>query len=200
MLKWKFRFIVGGILIILFIVGIVMLRNRLNPSFTVRMSSETVIKQVQSLNRLETASYTIEKVIDAGTSGSTFSDILFGDRILLVAHGQVIAGFDLSQIKKQNITITDRNLRLTLPAPQILITSLDNNETRVYDRRLGLLNKGDKDLESKTREKATEVIRSAACTGGILDEASRNARTQLTPLLKSLGYTTVTIDIPQGSC
>lgn len=168
--------------------------------YTFNTSSETVIKEMRSLSRLETATFTIEKIIDAGTSGNTFQQFLFGDRLLLIAHGEVIAGFDLSSLSEKDVQIEGSTLRLTLPFPTILVSKLDSDQTRVYDRRSGLLSKGDKNLESNARAEAEKVITKAACTGNILTEASKNARAQLTTLFKSFGFTTVIITIPDGSC
>lgn len=168
--------------------------------YVFQTNSRTVIKQIQSLNRMETAQFTIEKVIDAGTNGNVFQQFLFGDKLLLIAQGEVIAGFDFSKVTENDIAIENGTVRLALPQPEILITTLNNDQTRVYDRRTGLLSKGDKDLESKAREQATNLIRQAACQGNILDTASTNARNQLTALLKSLGFTTVIITIPPATC
>ncbi|HEY75733.1 MAG TPA: DUF4230 domain-containing protein, partial [Thermoflexia bacterium] len=79
---------------------------RLNPTPTIRPDPTTIIRQVQSLSRLETASYTIEKVITA-ESGQDALAFLFGDRLLFVAHGRVIAGVDLGKIQEGDITVTD---------------------------------------------------------------------------------------------
>lgn len=168
--------------------------------YVFQTNSRTVIKQIQSLNRMETAQFTIEKVIDAGTNGNVFQQFLFGDKLLLIAQGEVMAGFDFSKVTENDIAIENGTVRLALPQPEILITTLNNDQTRVYDRRTGLLSKGDKDLESKAREQATNLIRQAACQGNILDTASTNARNQLTALLKSLGFTTVIITIPPATC
>src|SRR5690606_33535376 len=92
-------------------------------------SSKMVIKELRSLSRLETAAFTIEKVIEAGTDGNSFQEILFGDRILLIAHGEVIAGFDLSQLDDDAVSVEGTTLRLTLPPPQILTTGLDPDAT-----------------------------------------------------------------------
>lgn len=170
------------------------------PEYVFNTNSRTVIKQLQSLNRLETAQFTIEKVIDVGKSGNQFQQFLFGDKILLIAQGEVIAGFDFTKLQESDITLEGTTVRLTLPSPEVLVTKLNNDQTRVYDRKLGLLSKGDKDLESKAREKAESLIRQAACDGHILDTASTNARNQLTVLLKSLGFTTVIITIPRVAC
>lgn len=194
-------FIIPLVLLFLFFVGYIVVTRVVSPQqYTFRSSSQTVIKELKSLNRLETAAFTIEKVIDAGTSGNRFQELLFGDRILLIAHGQVIAGFDLATLGDESVTVDGQSLRITLPPPMILITKLDAGQTRVYDRKQGLLSKGDKDLESQARLEAEKMIMQAACSGGILEEASGNARSQLSALFKSVGFTSVTISIPSGSC
>lgn len=175
--------------------------TRNNSGSQINTSQTAVIKEMRSLQRLETASFTIEKVIDGGTTGNNvFTQFLFGDKILLISHGQVIAGFDLSQISDNDIKVDGKNLTVTLPAPQILTTTLDNTQTRVYDRQKGLLAPEDKDLESKARAAAESSIRDAACKGGILQQATDNARKQLTTLFSSLGFSSVTLEIPNGSC
>lgn len=189
------------ILILVVVLGLLSIRNFFaEDKFEFNTSSKTVIKELRELNRLETASFTIEKVIDAGTTGNRFQEILFGDRILLIAHGEVIAGFDLSKLKDEDVIVDKTTLRLILPRPEILVTRLDNEETRVYDRRQGLLTKGNNELESEARIAAEESIKEAACTGKILDEASKNARNQLTALFKTLGFTTVIVEVPSATC
>lgn len=169
-------------------------------NYTIKTSSETVIKELQKLNRLETSSFTIEKVIEAGKNGNQFQQILFDDKILLIAHGKVIAGIDLAKLSQDDVTVSGTQLTVRLPAPEILVTTIDNKETRVYDRRQGLLTKGDTNLESEARKAAESTIRQAACTGGILKEASNNAISQLTSLFKTLGFTEVIVTTKDGKC
>lgn len=195
-----FFLLTGGIILIV-VLGLLSIRNFFTEDeFEFNTSSKTVIKELRELNRLETAAFTIEKVIDAGTTGNRFQEVLFGDRILLIAHGEVIAGFDLSKLGENNVQIDGTTLQLTLPPPQILVTRLDNEQTRVYDRRQGLLTKGNDNLEAEARHAAEQEIREAACMGNILDEASKNARNQLGALFKTLGFTSVTISIPEVGC
>ena len=160
-----------------------------------------VIKQIQSLSRLETASYTIEKIIDKGSSGgNAIQRLLFGDKILLIAHGQANAGFDLELVSEKDIFVDGKNLRVKLPKPQILTVTLDNTKTRVYDRQRGILTTNEKDLETQARIEAEKSIRDAACQGNILQQAADNARKQLTATFYSLGFETVTIEIPSSTC
>lgn len=195
------RIIILVIILVFLLIGwsMFLLVGIKNP-YIIHTNSAAVIKQVQSLQRLETATFTIEKVIDAGTSGNQFEQLLFGDKILLIAHGQVIAGFDLGSIDQKNVKITGKSITLTLPPPRILITKLDNAQTRVYDRKLGLLTKGDKDLESQARLAAEKSIQEAACQGGILKQAAENGKKQIKVLLESLQFSPVTIVVPEGAC
>jgi len=164
------------------------------------LDQSSVIKEIKSLNRLETASFTIEKIIEAGSDSGAFKELLFGDRILLIAHVEVIAGFDLSNIDEEDIKIIGKKIEIHLPSPEILTTKLDNEKTRVYDRQMGILTKGDSQLESKARLAAENSIRSASCESGILELASINAQKQLTFLFRSVGFEEVVIEVAEGSC
>lgn len=168
---------------------------------TVNVSRTAVIKELRQLNRLETASFTIEKIIDAKTdTKNRFQELLFGDKLLLVAHGEVIAGIDLSQLSDRDISVKGKDISLTLPQAQILVTRLDNEQTRVYNRQTGIFTRGDKDLEAEAREAAESSIRTAACDGKILTQASENARKQLTAFFQALGFEVISITIPIGTC
>jgi hypothetical protein len=164
------------------------------------LSRTAVVKEVQRLGRLESTSFTVEKVIEAGTVGSKLKDFLFGDRILLVAHGRVIAGFDLAKMRDDDVVVDGTSLHMRLPAPEILIAALDAEKTQVYDRKLGLLTKGDKDLEAEARAQAEVALRAAACEGDIFAVATDSAKRQLETLFKALGFTEVVIDAAVAAC
>jgi Protein of unknown function (DUF4230) len=168
------------------------------PETIISLNQSSVITKMQSLSKIETSSFTIEKIIEGGSKGNAFQNIIFGDTILLIAHGTVVGGFDLGKIQESDVTVTGTKLHIVLPAPEILYSRLDNSQTKVYDRKLGLLTKGDKDLESQVRFAAETSIREAACTGGVLDQASTNLRQQLSVLFLSLGFNEVTFEIPKA--
>ena len=160
----------------------------LNPTPTIYADPVTVIKQIQNLSRLETASYTIEKVITAESGVGEGLEFLVGDELLLVAQGEVIAGVDLSRIGDEDIDIVDSTVFITVPAAEIFVATLDNDETYVYDRRTGILTRQDVDLETLARREAEDVILEAALDDGILRLAQGNAETTLQSLLLGLGF------------
>lgn len=156
----------------------------------VRTNQPAVVVQVQQLNRLETASYTIEKVIEGRVDqGNPVLNALLGDRLLFIAHGNVIAGVDLSQLRPEDVILHDnQSISLRLPPAGVLSQSLDNELSRVYDRQRGLLTKGDANLETQVRQEADQQILQAACRGGILRQATTNAQTQIRALLVTMGF------------
>ena len=148
----------------------------------------TIVHEEQELARLETMQYTVEKVIIAETGQGPFG-FLFGDRLLLVAHGVVIAGVDLGKLDHEDLWIDDDGqVVLRLPESEIFITSLDNEKSYVYDRDTGLLTHGDVNLEATARMAAEEEIERAALEDGILAQAQLNAENYLYRMMRSLGF------------
>lgn len=160
-------------------------------------SVPSVVQKIQRLSRLETVVYSIDTVVEGSKSTPILPDLLGGDRILLVVHGQSIAGVDLSLLKSEDVRITEtngkRSIHVSLPASQIFATNLDNQHTRVYARSTGILVPVDQNLESETRARAERQLQQTALSDGILDAARKNARATVTTLLYSLGFHTVDV-------
>ena len=167
-------------------------------STTYDTSVPAVVQKIQRLNRLETVVYSIDTIVEGSKSSPVLPDLLAGDRILLVVHGQSIAGIDLSQLKPEDVKITEENgqrsIHVTLPASQLFLTNIDNQHTRVYLRSTGLLVPADQNLESDTRAKAEQQLQQAALADGILDAARKNARATVTTLLYGLGFNHVDVN------
>lgn len=162
----------------------------LNPTPTVLPDPITIIRDVRSLARLETIQYTIEKVITAEMNQGTFG-MLFGDKLIFVAHGQVIAGIDLSKLGADDMELKNGVLYVRLPEPEIFVANLDNDKSYVYDRNTGIFTKGDINLESNARRVAEDEIEKAAIEDGVLKLARQNAENYLSRLFGDLGYADV---------
>jgi len=167
--------------------------NRLTGYLTGRTtsidtSSMSVVEKVRRLSRLETVIYSIDKIVEGQRENILLPNFLAGDKLLLIAHGDVIAGIDMAQLQAGDITVSGDSVRVHLPAPQILATRLDNQHTRVYSRATGLLVAADPNLESEVRQAAEQQITQAAIADGILDKARINAQASVTTLLYGLGF------------
>ena len=158
-----------------------------NPTPTIIPDPVTIIRQVRNLSRLETASYTIEKVITAESGQGAFA-FLFGDRLILVAHGQVIAGVDLGKMEEGDIMVTaDGTVVVALPPAEVLVVTLNNQESYVFDRDTGLIGMNPA-LETEARRAAEEEILNVALEDGILEIAQQNAETYVRNLILALGF------------
>jgi hypothetical protein len=167
----------------------------LHPTPTIIPDPVTIINEVQALARLETIRFTVEKVITAETNQGVLAP-LFGDRLLFVAHGYVIGGVDMSKIKPDNLWLDGTVLHVRLPAAEVLVATLDNGKSYVYDRQTGLLTQADPSLESQARLAAEQEILKSALADGILDQATVNAKTYLTWFFEAAGYKQVTFEAP----
>jgi len=162
----------------------------LNPTPTILPDPVTIINDVRSLARLETIQYSVEKIITAETGQEVFGP-LFGDSLLFVAHGVVIAGIDLNQLEASDLNMRGGVLTVHLPDAEVFIAALDNEKSYVYDRQTGLFRKGEQDLETLARQAAEEEIYQAALEDGILDQAAVNAEAYLLKLFSTLGFDNV---------
>lgn len=161
---------------------------------TFNTSVPVVVQKIQRLARLETVVYSLDTVVEGSHSSPVLPDLLAGDRILLVVHGQSVAGIDLSQLKPEDVKINGKSIHVTLPASQLFLTTLDNQHTRVYARSTGLLVPVDQNLESDTRARAEQQLQQAALGDGILDAARKNARATVTTLLYGIGFEEVEVN------
>jgi hypothetical protein len=157
------------------------------PTVTIDTSRPTVIDQIRALSKLETIHYQLEKVV-TGKSTGPLPDFLTSDKILLVAHGEVVAGVDLSKLTPADITVLTDTVTLRMPKPEILYHKLDNDKTYVYDRQTGVFSRPDPNLETQIRQAAEQDIVTTAMEDGILDKASVNAQEVIRTLLTGLGY------------
>lgn len=159
----------------------------LNPTPTIIPNPITIIHEVRSLARLETIHYSLEKVITAQTNQGQLG-FLFGDKLLFVAHGQVIAGIDLERLDAEDLTLRNGILYVDLPPAEIFVATLDNDKSYVYNRDTGLLTRGDVNLETSARQAAEEAILESALEDGILEQAEINAENYMARLFRNIGY------------
>lgn len=155
----------------------------------------TLVTQVRELSRLETASMRVVHVSTISQSYQLIPDAVAGDEITFFATGDVIAGVDLGQLRENDVRRdADGTLVIRLPPPMVLVTRLDNKESRVISRKTGLFRRADTNLESRVRQYAEGGIRGEAVRRGILPLAARNAEAKLAAFLHTLGARKVRFD------
>ena len=160
----------------------------------ITVDQPTVVRQIRGLQRLESVSYTMDKIVSGERENPILPQILAGDRLLLVVHGEAIAGVDLSKVKPSDVSVRGDTVRVHLPAAEIFTTNLDNAKTKVYSRDTGLFSSADPNLEGEVRAEAERQLRNAALDDGILKTADANARQTVSNILKSLGFAKVEVN------
>lgn len=152
------------------------------------VSQPAILSKIQQLERLETVRFYMDKIVSGGTESRYLPQFLSGDRLLLIVHGEVIAGIDLSKVKSDDIIVRNNVLTVRIPKAEVFTVRIDNERTRVYSRETGLFSHVDPNLESEVRREAERQLREAAMEEGLLEIADKNAHFTLTRLLGSLGF------------
>ena len=153
-------------------------------------TTPVVVEGIQRLDHLATVRFNESVVVTKESGGEGIRALLTGEKVILVAEGGVEAGIDLSTLDRSDVRVSGKSVSIDLPEPQILSASLDERETRVYDRDVGLvprINPSD-DLAEEARDEAQDRLREAALQDGILDYARRNAEDGIRSFVTTLGF------------
>lgn len=163
-------------------------------TLTIDVSQPAVVDRIQRLQRLETVVYTVDKLVTGARENPLLPDFLTGDRLLMMVHGEIVAGIDFSNLKPADVRVDGKQVHLHLPAAQVFSTRLDSAKTRVYSRQTGLLVSSDPNLETQVRQEAERQLQEAALADGILRTAQQNAGATISSLLQGLGFEKVDFD------
>ena len=193
--------ILAGLIAAIFVIGVTFFaawmawrqtRRAAVEVFTPReeqVDISALVTRVKALNRLETATMRVVHVSTITQSYELVPNSLAGDQLTFFAAGDVIAGIDLSQLKQEDVRReADGTIIVRLPASQVLLTRVDNRESRVINRKTGFFRSADMNLESRARQYAEQGIRSEALNKGILTLASQNAEVKVAELLHMFGF------------
>ena len=161
---------------------------------SIDVSQPTVVDRIQRLQRLETVVYTMDKLVTGAKENPVLPDFLTGDRLLMMVHGEVVAGIDFSNLKPDEVRVDGKQIRLHLPAAQVFSVRLDSAKTRVYSRQTGLLVPTDTNLETEVRQEAEREMQEAALADGILRNAQQNGASTISSLLQGLGIQKIEFD------
>ena len=164
-------------------------------------SQPALLQSIRDLSRFVAAEGNFQVVIDLERNRRYVPEFLLNERTLLVGAGSVEAYVDFATIADGAVTESDdrRTVELKLPAPQLGEPRLDLEQSYVFAEQRGLLNRlgevfgGDPNRQREAYRLAEERIAAAARESGLTARAQENTRKMLDGLLRSLGYTTVTI-------
>jgi hypothetical protein len=168
---------------------------------TTDRSQPPLLKSIQDLSRYVAAEGNFQVIIDNQQNRKYIPDFLLNDRILFVAAGSVEAFVDFDKIAEGAIKESGdhRTAEITLPGPQLGKPNLDLDNSHVFSTQRGAYNRikdlfaSDPGRMQEVYKQAEERIAEAAISSGLRQRAEENTRKMLEGLLKSLGYTSVTV-------
>jgi uncharacterized protein DUF4230 len=164
-------------------------------------SQPVLLKAIEDLKVYKAASGNFQVLVDFEESSKGIPLVIKGQRTLFVAAGSVDAEVDFSTIDKGAIKVSGdgRRVQVSLPRARLTQARVDPDKSRVFSRERGLLDRlGAVLSDSPTSERelyqlAQAKMAAAARESDLAATAERNTRAMLESLLRSLGYTDVTV-------
>lgn len=154
------------------------------------------IQGIRSQAKLSTVEQTTVTEIYNENVPDGWLDGLLGtkERLLMLTYGSVQAGFDLEKLDEDQLWTDGKRVRLVLPAPEIISSSIDFERTRIiyYENNL-LLDDNNPNLQGEALAQAKDAIEQAALEAGILNQANDFGRLYFENFLYSLGFTEVEV-------
>jgi hypothetical protein len=198
---------IAGIIVILLLIttmfGLWPKFGNIFGSKTTDRSGPVLLVSIQDLSRFEAASGNFQVIVDLQNDRKYVPDFLFNERSLFVADGSVDAYVDFSHIGQGDIKVdpTDsKKVTVNLPAPQLEPPNLDEGRSYLYATQKGLINRlgdvfsNDANSEQQLYQLGQQKIAAAALDSELPSRAEKNTTAMLNGLLKSLGYTSVTVN------
>jgi hypothetical protein len=151
------------------------------------LDAPAILTQVRQLNQLASTHYTVQKVVAIREQKQPVGS----ESILLILQASVEAGIDLAALRPEDVSVGSNGaIVIRLPQAQILHASVDENQTKVWDRQKTWWAPWipySLDLEQRARVAGLEEAKQAALEMGILRQAETNAMTSIRGLLGLVG-------------
>ncbi|WP_084960688.1 DUF4230 domain-containing protein [Thermoactinospora rubra] len=182
--------------------------TRLNPfgERTVDRSQPALLQSIHDLSRFEAATGSFQVVVDLEKDAPFLPDAVKGSRTLFVGAGSVDAYVDFSGLAEEAVTVNADRTEVTLRIPhaQLEKPNLDNSRSYVFAEQRGLVDRVQDFLAASPPDQrelyllAEKKINEAATASDLRARADANTKLMLENLLKSLGFTKVTVTFADG--
>ena len=164
------------------------------PTGTPAPTLSVTITHIRGMAELATVEYqAIAEVPNEHVPDDVRKYLGVKEQILLIAYGNVKAGFRLEKLTEGDLWSDGRRVQLHLPAPEILTTSIDHQRSHAVTYQGSLLLSHDVNFEKDTLGIAEGALRQAAIDAKILENASKYGQLFFENFLRSLGFTEVKV-------
>lgn len=164
-------------------------------------SQPVLLRSIQDMKQFTGAQGSFQIVVDLDHEAAFLPSALLGNRTLYVAAGTVDATVDLSTLDKGAVTVSADRTTATVVVPHARLApaALDVRRSYVYLQQRGFFDRigdffsGNPGNQQQVELLATQKIEQAAKDTELTRRAEQSARAMLEGLLRSAGFTTVTV-------
>ena len=185
------RFLILLILASLSVLGVyyfIFLRNsKDNADSKVTITNSIIMDKVVAVGKLELVKFYIRDILEQTKENKYW----FNAKVTLIITGEVAGCIDLRKIDSTDIQLTETDLILTLPAPEICYSKIDHSKSKVYSMEHGEFQ--ETEIIDDAYKAAEKQIEAAAVQMKIVDQTKQNAEFVLRPLLESFTGKNVTL-------
>jgi len=176
------------------------LRNPFHETTTDR-NGPVLLKSITALSRYQAASGSFQVVVDLSKRTAFLPSFLEGSDTLFIAQGSDIAFVNFSGLTGKALQVSPDRTAVTvrLPAAQLEPATLNVRQSYVFAQQQGLLNRignffsGNPNSQHQVYVLAQQKIQNAARQSQLRAEAEKNTRSMLDGMLRSLGFSQVTV-------
>lgn len=173
---------------------------------SVDRSQPAVLKALEDLSEYRAATGYFQVIVDLEEDAKYLPSVVRGERTLFVATGTVDGAVDFSGLRDGAVKVADdgRGVEVTLPRPHLTPARVDPARSHVVSRERGILDRlGSVFSDNPTGERelyllAERKLQAAAQDGDIVRRAEDNTRAMLDGMLRSLGFTHVSVRFEPG--
>jgi hypothetical protein len=165
-------------------------------------SGPAVLTAMRDLSEYHAATGQYQVLIDIQQDAKFLPDIIKGKRTIFLAIGSVDAYVDFRKLGDDAVSVSaDRkSVSITLPRAQLSQPNIDPDQSRVLNQDLGVIDRlgnlfsdQPNPQNQQMYQLAQQRLADAAKQVGLQKRAEDNTKATLEKLMRSLGFTTVTI-------
>ncbi|MGR6923274.1 DUF4230 domain-containing protein [[Actinomadura] parvosata] len=200
----RWRYLAGLlVLVVLLVVGGRLVWSWVDPfgERSIDRSQPVLLQSIKDLSRFEAATGSFQVVVDLEKDANFLPDAIKGTRTLFVGAGGVDAYVDFSGLAAGAVTVSQDRTQATVRVPraQLEKPNIDNSRSYVFAQQRGLFDRVSDFLSGSPTDQrelyllAEKKISEAAVASDLRARADANTKAMLSGLLKSLGFTKVTV-------
>lgn len=157
-------------------------------------NTANVVSNIKKIGEFTTGYYYEELVLkDLKTDTTSILGMKIPDKneIVLIAKGIVRAGFDLSKVSEEDLSMKSDTLVISLPAPEVFDVILNPSDFETYYEQ----GKWSQESLRPVKAEAKETLKANALDAGVLEKATESAYDGIKSLFKTFGFNEVDIRI-----